>query len=174
MHNYKPEGRYPLLDRPVNLPGLDIIHKSPDGPVFDLTIDTDNLLLGTAYLQAQDVEQMARSLGWISPEEFAAKDQRIKELEAQIKVLPEIVEEYKDGLVDLSDKFHDRLVSAASIPLASVGEEPESESEESGSDAETSGQVDSDNIDKGPNGISGSPSNEFGFLNLGKPENATS
>lgn len=174
MHNYKPEGRYPLLDRPVNLPGLDIIHKSPDGPVFDLTIDTDNLLLGTAYLQAQDVEQMARSLGWISPEEFAAKDQRIKELEAQTKVLPEIVEGYKNGLAALSASFQHDISSAALLSLASVGEESESEPEESGSDTETSGQVDSDNIDEGPNGISGNPSNEFGFLNLGKSENATS
>lgn len=167
VHNYKPEGRYPLLDRPINIPGLDIIHKSPDGPVFDLTIDTDNLPFGTAYLRAQDVEQMARSLGWISREEYLAKDERIRELEAQIQVLPSIVEEYKDGLVDLSDRFHDSLVSAANIPLASVGEESESEPEESGDNSETSGQDDSDNSDEGPNGVSGTPIHEFGFLELG-------
>lgn len=161
-----------MLDRPINLPGLDIIHKSPDGPVFDLTIDTDNLPFGTAYIRAEDVEQMARSLGWVPPEEYEAKDRRIQELEAQIKVLPGIVEEYKDGLSDLSDRFHDSLVSAASIPLASVGEEPESEPEESGDSAETSGQGDSDNSEQGPNGVPESPSYEFGFLDIGNSKTA--
>lgn len=167
VHNYKPEGRYPLLDRPINLPGLDIIHKAPDGPVFDLTVDTDNLPFGTAYIRAEDIEQMARSLGWVPPEEYEAKDYRIRELEAQIQVLPSIVEEYKDGLVELSDRFHDSLVSAANIPLASVGEEPEAKPEESGDNAETSGQDDSNSSDEGPNGVSGDSSYEFGFLDIG-------
>jgi hypothetical protein len=103
----------------------------------------------------------------VTREEYLAKDQKIAELTAQIQVLPSIVEEYKDGLVDLSDRFHDSLVSAASIPLASVGEESESEPEESGDTTETSGQSDSNNSDPGPNGVPESASYEFGFLDIG-------
>lgn len=167
MINHHPDGRFPFLDRPINIPGLDIINKSPDGPVFDLSVDTDNLPWGTAYIRAEHVADMAKSLGMKSLEDW---EELVKEniaLREQVNALPHIVRKFSNGLDRLLSDFNADLSEPASVPVLSVAEEPEVADKSDGKSEQADGQSISDNGDKGPDKLSGATSDEsFGFLNF--------
>lgn len=167
MINHHPDGRFPLLERPINIPGLDIINKSPDGPVFDLCVDTDNLPWGTAYIRAEHVTDMAKSLGMKSLEDWEALVEENKRLKEQVENLPAVVREFKNGLDSLLGDFDSNLSKPVNIFVPPVAKEPESVPKPNGKPKQADGQSDSDSIDKGPNQLSGTTSDEsFGFLNF--------
>jgi hypothetical protein len=179
MFNHHPHSRYQLLEKPMAYPGTDIIHRTPDGPVFDLGVESEvpgtNGAFGNAYLQVADVLEMAHVLGMATHDEVAAKDKRIAELEAQLLKLPNETETLKDGLDDLVRDFLARI--STSDPVVPVEVDTEKLESESGKSERTSnvsdkpkrnakgsdrnddkndGQGDGPSVNEGTNGVSGS------------------
>lgn len=167
MINHHPHGRFPLVERPINLPGLDMIQKSPDGPVFDLCVDTDNLPWGTAYIKAEHVMDMAKSLGMKTLEEWQALAEENAALKKQVDRLPEVVRDFSDRFDGLLVGFHADLLSTSDIPVPSVAEEPKESAPDDAGSEQADGQSLSVALNKGPDKLSGPSSDEpFGFLNF--------
>lgn len=167
MINHHPHGRFQLHEKPINLPGLDIINKSPDGPVFDLSVDTDNLPWGTAYIRAEHVMDMAKSLGMKSLEDWNALVKENIALREQVEALPNAVRKLSNGLDSLLSDFNSGLSEPTNVPLPAVAEESEEPALNDAGSEQTDGQSNSPVIDKGPDKLSGTSSDEpFGFLNF--------
>ena len=165
MINHHPNGRFQLHERPINIPGLDIINKSPDGPVFDLSVDTDNLPWGTAYIRAEHVMDMAKCLGMKTLEDYADLVEENNKLRAQVANLPLVVRDFKDGLDSLLSDFDSNLSESPSVPVLPVAEKPEVPAKPDGESEPSNGQSLSPAIDKRSDSVSGDTGNVFGFLN---------
>lgn len=169
-HNHHPHSRYVLKEAPWGYQASDLIHRDISGPVFDLGVDLDDSH-GIAYIRVTDVEEMARVLGMATKDEVTILKNRIAELNAEVMNVPREVESLKDGLDALVSDFLDRVVprndGTGDTELSASEEESQGQLElpidGNGEPDETSGQVDSDAIDKGPDELSGGPSDEFGF-----------
>jgi hypothetical protein len=181
-----PHSKFQLLEKPGAYPGLDIINGTPDGPVIDLSVDMDNKY-GIGYIQVRDVEEMARVLGYVTPEVAAAKDARIAELEAQVNRVPTKIERLTNELRATVDRFVDSLSVDDDIPVDSsetyakqigVGDSEQfsfdfdnnsangiAESDDGKADND-SGQDGDNVVDQGPDELSSNPINviDFGFL----------
>jgi hypothetical protein len=184
--NHHPHSKFQLLEKPGNYPGLDIINGTPDGPVIDLSVDMDNRY-GIGYIQVRDVEEMARVLGYVTPEVAAAKDARIAELEAQVNRVPTKIERLTNELRATVDRFVDSLSVDDDIPVDSsetyakqigVGDSEQlsfdfDNNSANGIAESDDGEVDNDSgqdgdnvVDQGPDELSSNPINviDFGFL----------
>jgi predicted nuclease with TOPRIM domain len=179
------EGRFILVEKPLAYPFVDIVTKTTEGPLFDLSVDLDNFE-GVPYVKAEHVEEMAKTLGMATKEEVDALNERIRELEAENTRLPEHSEELVNGINSLVSDYYSRIrpsVGDADVILDSSliedsGESDTESSESSGSQWKAGdrddfevhdlldgidGQSDSDVGNKRPNSVPASSSDEFGF-----------
>lgn len=170
-HNYHPHSRYVLREAPWGYQSADLIHNDISGPVFDLGVDLDDRH-GIAFIRVTDVEEMSRVLGMSTVEETQALKQRIKELEAEVRNVPNEVESLKDGLSSLVASFLDRVVPRNdSVPASEAVEESPGQLELPINDNDTAdsgtGEVTKQNGDnakrKGPNVVSSNSGDGFGF-----------
>ena len=107
--NYHPHSRFTLHEKAALFPFRDLIWNKTDGPFFDLKVDFPDprnvYADGTAYLRVEDVVEMAHCLGMSTREETEALKKEISELKAQLEELPKKVENFKNGLADLTSEF---------------------------------------------------------------------
>lgn len=121
-------GRFKLWDRPAVYPQVDLVNGAPEGPVFDLDVNTEDG--GATYLRKDHVEEMARTLGWMSPEEVADLKEYNEKLENQILNLPTATEELKDAIDNCVSDFYTRLDYRPSLSV--------DDTKDNGSDDESS------------------------------------
>lgn len=86
------EGRFVLLSEPVAFPFTDVVSGTPEGPVFDLSVDLE-YFNGVVYVKAEHVEEMAKTLGMITKGEA---DEMRATFEKQ--ELPAHVESFINGI----------------------------------------------------------------------------
>lgn len=110
------ESRFKIWDRPATYPLADLIDRTAEGPVFDLDIELE-AQDGAAYVKVIHVEEMARVLGWKSPEEVAEIVAENEKLKSRIDNVPQEVERLKDGINSVVNNFYDRLDSGAGFPV---------------------------------------------------------
>lgn len=130
-------GRFKLWDRPAVYPQVDLVNGAPEGPVFDLDVNTEDG--GATYLRQDHVEEMARTLGWMSPEEVADLKEYNEKLENQILNLPNSIEELKDAIDNCVSDFYTRLDYRPSFPVdnAEVNGSDDESADGDSSDAES-------------------------------------
>jgi len=179
-------GRFVLLSTPAAFPFKDMVTGTPEGPVFDLSVDFDGYD-GVGYLKAEHVIEMAHVLGMSTKEETLEMRARISELEVANKAVPTNVKRLLDGIDNLVAEFNSGIPTADDIASdlglsgnsqASNDDNRQGTSEESGKSGESDGTPDSDKadgtdkpaiknskpaIDKGPNKFSAGPIDGFGF-----------
>lgn len=174
-------GRFPLVEKPLAYPFKDIVNGTPEGPLFDLSVDVNNFD-GVVYVKVEHIEEMAHMLGMITEAEANALNERIAELEAENEKLPDEVEELVNGIAGLVSRYRTGGTAGISVPPylrdsedaeESLGDsESESGISEGRSDESdeielllggTDGQDDSSAGNKRPTKLSASTSNEFGF-----------
>lgn len=97
-------GRFVLLDKPAAHPFSDIVTGTPEGPVFDLSVDLE-YYTGVAYVKAEHVVEMARTLGMATIEEVKEMRAHIATLEARENQLPAHVESLINGINDSVTNF---------------------------------------------------------------------
>lgn len=97
-------GRFVLLDKPAAHPFSDIVTGTPEGPVFDLSVDLE-YYTGVAYVKAEHVIEMARTLGMATIEEVTEMREHIATLEARENQLPAHVESLINGINDCVVNF---------------------------------------------------------------------
>jgi hypothetical protein len=93
------DGRFILLNKPAAFPFKDMVTGTPEGPVFDLSVDFDGFD-GVGYIKAEHVIEMARTLGMATTDEVIEMRARIAELEAREHELPAHVERLLNGIND--------------------------------------------------------------------------
>ena len=160
-------GRFKVWDRPAVYPQVDLVNGAPEGPVFDLDVNREDG--GATYLRVDHVEEMARTLGWISPEDAQILIAENETLKNQIFNLPNAIEELKDGIDDRVRDFFDRLDYRPRLDMDS--DESSDESTRSGGEIESDSGIsgdtsESDNLEsfglgisEGPNELSGNSVN---------------
>lgn len=176
------EGRFILMDKPMASPFSDIVTGTPEGPVFDLSVDLE-YYSGVGYLKVEHVEEMAHTLGMITKVEADALLRRIEELNAEVLNIPREVESLKDGLSELVADFLNRVVprngdSGLSVPVylqdidpgTEGGKGNESEPDSTDSSKSVAGDSDSSagkdskpSLSKGPAKLSSSAGNGLEF-----------
>lgn len=173
--------RFVLVEKPLTFPHKDIVTGSPEGPLFDLSVDLHNYD-GVVYVKVEHIEEMAHVLGMITKEEAEALYVRIAELEAESKKLPDEVEELVNGIAGLVSRYRSGSSSGSDVPsdldadLSGENESGNSEGEQvipagdNETDAEfggifegTSGQDNKPAGGKRPAKLSASAGNEFGI-----------
>lgn len=134
-------GRFILLDKPAAHPFSDIITGTPEGPVFDLSVDLE-YYTGVAYVKAEHVVEMARTLGMATIEEVEEMRAHIATLEARENQLPAHVESLINGINDSVINFRNFPASVGidppvylRDPFEGSGEGEDEAPEESGDDA---------------------------------------
>ena len=90
-------GRFVLLSKPAAHPFSDIVTGTPEGPVFDLSVDLE-YYTGVAYVKAEHVIEMAQTLGMATTEEVKEMREHIAALEARENQLPAHVESLINGI----------------------------------------------------------------------------
>lgn len=163
-------GRFKLWDRPAVYPQVDLINKTPEGPVFDLDVQTEDG--GASYLRVDHVEEMAEMLGWMSPEQVAELRAENEMLKNQVLNLPNAIEELKDGIDSRVADFYDSLNYRPSFPVDNTEEHDENDGQSDSGD----GKPDSDSLEsfglssiERPDGIPSDSSNGT----KGKPKSST-
>ena len=181
--------RFVLMEKPLVYPQADMVTNAPEGPVFDLNVDLDNLY-GVAYLKVEHVEEMAHTLGMLTKEDADKLLQRINDLEEENAALPEHVEELVNGIADLVSSYRNGPPASGSdgisVPVyladkdlsedadADSSKSADASGDNSGEPDEldelignTSGQVSKSAKLKGPNNVPADSSDEFGFGDSG-------
>lgn len=125
-------GRFKVWDRPAVYPQVDLVNGAPEGPVFDLDVNREDG--GATYLRVDHVEEMARTLGWMSPEEVASLKEENEKLENRILNLPNALEELKDAIDSSVTDFYTRLDYRPSLSV----EDGHSDDEKSDGDSDNS------------------------------------
>lgn len=125
------KSRFKIWNRPATYPLADLIDRTADGPVFDLDIELE-AQDGAAYVKVIHVEEMARVLGWKSPEEVAEILEENANLKNRVDNLPQEVERLKDGIDRAVNDFYDRLDSRPSFPVDASKESDEDSGSASG------------------------------------------
>lgn len=128
------KSRFKIWDRPATFPLADLIDRTAEGPVFDLDIELEGQD-GAAYIKVRHVEEMARVLGWISPEDAAQLVAVNEALKNRVDNLPQEIERLKDGIDNCVGNFYDRLDSRPSFPV----ENPSGSNEADGKSESSSG-----------------------------------
>lgn len=153
-------GRFKLWDRPAVYPQVDLVNGAPEGPVFDLDVNTESG--GATYLRQDHVEEMARTLGWMSPEEVQTLKDENDKLQNQILNLPNAIEELKDAIDSRVSDFYTRLDYR---PHLSVDDTEDDDSNNEGTDGD-SFNAESDDLEsfglsslERPNDVSGNSGN---------------
>lgn len=166
------EGRFVLLSKPVSHPFSDIVTGTPEGPVFDLSVDLE-YYSGVAYLKAEHVEEMAKTLGMLTKGEADELRVKMSQLEAEKNALPAHVESLLSGINACIDSYAGNSGAGIdrSVPVYLLDPAPESES----TSIETSGKagpdpvdkpsrkVDKPSVDKGPAKLSAGSDDGFEF-----------
>lgn len=119
-------GRFKVWDRPAVYPQVDLINGAPEGPVFDLDINSEDG--GAVYLRVDHVEEMARIIGWKSPEEVAALLAENDALKNRIDNLPNTIEELKNGIDSCVRDFYSGLDRSPDLSV----DDSEDKSEDAG------------------------------------------
>lgn len=163
-------GRFSIHERPMAFPHTEIVNNTPDGPVFDIGVDLD-MRDGVVYIKVEHVIEMAEMLGMATKDEVAALKDRIKELTAEVEVLPDRIGVFENELSELVDRFRTSLSDPASSdnPVGNVeSNDPDGKkSERTDPDAfKIDGQKLSFGLFKGPNDLSADSGNESN----GKPK----
>lgn len=115
-------GRFVLHDKPAAFPFSDIVTGTSEGAVFDLSVDLE-YYSGVAYVKAEHVKEMAKTLGMLTKEEA-------DELRATFakQELPAYVESFINGInasvLSLSDA---RALVPISAPVYLLDSYKESE-----------------------------------------------
>lgn len=153
-------GRFKLWDRPAVYPQVDLVNGAPEGPVFDLDVNTEDG--GATYLRVDHVEEMARTLGWLSPEEVIKLKEENEALQNRVYNLPNAIEELKDAIDSNVSDFYNRLDYR---PHLSVGDAKDDDSDNEGTDGDSS-KAERDDLEifglggiEGPNELSGNSGN---------------
>lgn len=159
-------GRFKLWDRPAVYPQVDLVNRTPEGPVFDLNVqDADG---GAQYLRVDHVEEMAFMLGWKSPEDVEQILAENAKLKNQINNLPNAIEELKDGIEARIRQFYSDLDESDGIV-------PD-DSEDTGSDAkdavESDSGTESDDLEELGFGLFERPNDVSGDSGNGKSNKA--
>lgn len=126
------EGRFILVEKPLTYPFVDIVTKTSEGPLFDLSVDLDNFD-GVPYVKAEHVEEMAKTLGMATKAEVEILNERINELEAEVKRLPEQSEELVNGINRLVSDYYSGIRTSDSAPAIVPNSSPNEDSGESDS-----------------------------------------
>lgn len=150
------DGRFKLWDRPAVYPQVDLVNGAPEGPVFDLDVNREDG--GAQYLRVDHVEEMARALGWKSPEEVSSIVEENDKLKNQINNLPNAIEELKDGIDRRIAEFYGNLDYRPDLPVG-LAEANESDDESSDGDSSGTGK---------------DPLESFGLGSLGGPDDIPS
>lgn len=149
-------GRFVLLDKPAAFPFKDIVTGTPEGPVFDLSVDFEGFD-GVGYIKAEHVIEMAHTLGMSTKEETDSLHARIAELEEANSLIPDNVEELTNGISDLVAKWSIGVVTtdAAATYLGISLDSKESNPDDRPGKTEESG--DPGKPESSPEGSSGTP-----------------
>lgn len=140
--------RFQVVEKPLLAPYYDIVDNTPDGACFDLGLDLDHYE-GIVYIKVAHIEEMARVLGYISPNEADELKCRNQELEAEIERLPQKTEGFLNGIERLVNEYRSTNSDISSDWTAGIfGEdspesasgEPVGESKESGTDSKPVGK----------------------------------
>lgn len=123
--------RFKVWDRPATYPLVDLIDGTAEGPLFDLGIELE-ARDGAAYVKVIHIEEMARVLGWKSPEEVAEILEENENLKNRVDNLPQEVERLKDGIDRVVSDFYDRLDSRPSFPVDASKESDEDSRQSAG------------------------------------------
>lgn len=123
--------RFKVWDRPATYPLVDLIDGTAEGPLFDLGIELE-ARDGAAYVKVIHIEEMARVLGWKSPEEVAEILEENENLKNRVDNLPQEVERLKDGIDRVVSDFYDRLDSRPSFPVDASKESDEGSRQSAG------------------------------------------
>ena len=134
------DGRFKIWDRPAVYPQVDLVNGAPEGPVFDLDVNREDG--GATYLRIDHVEEMARTLGWMSPEEVLELREENEKLQNRIMNLPTAIEELKDAIDGNVSDFYTRLDYRPHLP---VDDAEDDDSHNEGSD-DNSGNSESDSL----------------------------
>ena len=146
------EGRFILVEKPLAYPYVDIVTKTAEGPLFDLSVDLD-MFEGVPYVKAAHVEEMAKTLGMSTKEEVDALNERIRVLEEETTRLPEASEELVNGINDLVAIYHSGIKSASDVRTGLFGTEVVKDSGKSDSNS-SGGNKSSDKQSSGKSGSS--------------------
>ena len=178
-------GRFILLDKPAAYPFKEMVTGTPEGPVFDLSVDFDGFD-GVGYIKAEHVIEMAHTLGMSTKEETNSLRAKIAELEEANSRIPKNVEGLINGIGNLVTEWGRGVIDDAAIDpdsgIQDDGETPDSDNSagkvsESGnsgkSESSSSGASSTadkpavknskSSSDKGPNSFSAGPIDGFGF-----------
>lgn len=182
------DGRFILLDKPASFPHTEVITRTSEGPVFDLSVDLE-YFNGVVYVKAEHVIEMANVLGMSTKEETEEMRATISRLEQENKTVPDNVKALLDGIDNVVSNWTSGIVSPT-VALSNLGIQIDSKASDSddrqGTSEESAGSNKSDGIDsdkpadgpnkavikaghpsvgKGPNKFSAGPANGFGFDN---------
>jgi hypothetical protein len=141
-------GRFILLDKPAAFPFKDMVTGTPEGPVFDLSVDFDRYD-GVGYIKAEHVIEMAHVLGMSTKEETEEMRARISQLEREADSLPENVERLINGIDECISNWRNSS-SPVDDPRLNLG--IPSDSEESNADNRQGTSEESGNSDKSDEG----------------------
>lgn len=133
--------RFLLWEKPVAYPFYDLLNRSSEGPVFDLSVEL-NSYDGSVYLKAEHVIEMARHLGMATVEEVADLMQENLRLQQQIDRLPVAQRELQDGLMAITSKFYSDLRNSESDVAESFSIPAEDDRESAKAERETIGFAD--------------------------------
>lgn len=136
-------GRFVLLDKPAAFPFKDMVTGTPEGPVFDLSVDFESYD-GVGYIKAEHVIEMARILGMATIEEVKEMRAHIATLEARENQLPAHVERLINGINDSVVNFRNFPALVGIDPPVYLRDPFEGAEEGEGNSAEESGN-DTDN-----------------------------
>ncbi len=104
------DGRFILLDKPASFPHTDIVTRTGEGPVFDLSVDLE-YFNGVVYVKAEHVIEMANVLGMSTKEETEEMRATISRLEQENKTVPKNVEALIHGIDKLVSNWTSGIVS---------------------------------------------------------------
>lgn len=133
--------RFLLWERPEAYPFYDVINRSSEGPVFDLSVELDSYD-GSLYLKAEHVIEMARSLGMATIDEVEKLLAENLTLKEQINRLPEAQEELKSGINGAVHRFYNDLRGYESDLADAISEAERFDRESKASERETIGFID--------------------------------
>lgn len=171
------EGRFVLLDKPASHPFSDIVLGTPEGPVFDLSVDLE-YYSGVAYLKAEHVEEMAHTLGMVTKAEADELRAKITQLEVEKDSLPPHVESLVHGIGAVIDIYRHATSPSFVVPVYLQDPDPGNEDgqgnggkpDSTDSSKSVAGESDSSagkdskpSLSKGPAKLSGGTSDGFEF-----------
>lgn len=170
-----PTSRFQIVERPYSHPGKCVVCGATDRPVIDWNMDLDDF--GTIYMCLECGAELARALGFVSPDEVEAirleAGQSITDYLAQTEQKV-ISNELYHALSDCVDRFVTFVASGNvhlnASPVDAGGSEDGSDATPVRPDDEAAGE-DSGQGDKPARGrrsasVPANPGDELGLLNL--------